>query len=404
MARGIYIPKQAALFACAAVAVGGWVQTGNADELVDVSIFMSDLVNPKGLSFNGETLFVAESGIGGDLLVGQGQAGDVFYGTSGRISSKALGGSQQVHLEGLPSLAGAAGANAAGPADIAFGPDGLLYGVIGLGNDPALRSDGPLATQALGSWLGGMIRQNPDSSVERILDLSGYEAAFNPDGGVIDSNPFSFAFVPGGDGQFAVTDAGGNSLLIADLNGIGGQTIVFPDQPNPLPFGPPNYQAVPTGVTFSADGGTLYVSQLTGFPFPEGAANVYAMSDTSGTEFFGSDPVVLAGGLTNLVDLTVGGDGNLYALSIDTNGLAAEGGTGGLYRINLDGSTDLVLSEGLIAPTGLTSGPDGALYISNMGTSPDAGEVLRVVVVPEPTSGFLVLAGAGLALLRRRRA
>jgi glucose/arabinose dehydrogenase len=37
-----------------------------------------------------------------------------------------------------------------------------------------------------------------------------------------------------------------------------------------------------------------------------------------------------------------------------------------------------VLVDGLVFPAGVAVGPDGAIYVTNFGTSPVAGEVLRV--------------------------
>src|SRR5690606_21807731 len=136
--------------------------------------------SPRGLAFNGNQLYVAEAGSGGTLLGGVGGSGnEFFYGTTGRISTRSIGGTQSVYLEGLPSVAGATGTDAEGPSDIAFGPDGLLYATVGLGADPALRQSAPLNTQALAGWLGSVIRQNADYSVQRVIDVGGYELAEN---------------------------------------------------------------------------------------------------------------------------------------------------------------------------------------------------------------------------------
>jgi hypothetical protein len=167
-------------------------------------------------------------------------------------------------------------------------------------------------------------------------------------------------------------------------------TFVLPQKVNPLPFGPPVYDAVPTGLAYNVPGDSLYVGELTGFPFPAGEAQIH--------ELLG--PSVVASGLTNIIDVAVAEDGTLYALSFDIDGILNAGPFGGLYRIESDGSATLLVSEGLVAPTGLAIGPDGAFYISNLGVTPDAGQVLRFVV-PEPTS-MALLVPASLTLLRRR--
>ena len=90
------------------------------------------------------------------------------------------------------------------------------------------------------------------------------------------------------------------------------------DTPNPFPpppDGPPlppiiPMQAVPTGVVKGPDG-ALYMSQLTGFPFPVGGANVYRIDPRSGKTS------VYATGFTNIIDLDFGKDGTLYVLEMD---------------------------------------------------------------------------------------
>jgi sugar lactone lactonase YvrE len=140
-------------------------------------------------------------------------------------------------------------------------------------------------------------------------------------------------------------------------------------------------QAVPTTVTEGPDG-WLYAGQLTGFPFPVGAANVYRIPPEGGT------PQVYASGFTNIVDLAFDAGGTLYVLQIG-NGLAAPGGPplappGKLIRVNANGSQTVVYA-GLFYPGGLAFGPDGAAYVTNFGIVPgrvppfpNGGQVLRI--------------------------
>ena len=46
-------------------------------------------------------------------------------------------------------------------------------------------------------------------------------------------------------------------------------------------------------------------------------------------------------------------------------------------KVRRDGTPRGIASEGLIAPSGLAIGRDGSIYVSNHGTEPGAGEVLR---------------------------
>ena len=82
---------------------------------------------------------------------------------------------------------------------------------------------------------------------------------------------------------------------------------IRPDVPNELPFGPPfvDMQAVPTAVVEGPDG-AYYMSQLTGFPFPIGGANIYRVNPRTGAY------KVFKGGFTNIMDLAFDKHGTLY--------------------------------------------------------------------------------------------
>jgi sugar lactone lactonase YvrE len=56
-------------------------------------------------------------------------------------------------------------------------------------------------------------------------------------------------------------------------------------------------------------------------------------------------------------------------------------GIGRLKRM-CPGEAAAVLLEGLTFPAGLAIGPDDAVYMTNFGTSPVDGEVLRLAVDP----------------------
>ena len=91
---------------------------------------------------------------------------------------------------------------------------------------------------------------------------------------------------------------------------------VFAPRPNPLPLGPPVYESVPTAVALGPDN-AYYVGELTGFPFPPGGAGVYRVDPRTG------ERTVAFTGFTNIIGLTFGHDGSLYALQLTTNGLAS---------------------------------------------------------------------------------
>jgi hypothetical protein len=113
----------------------------------------------------------------------------------------------------------------------------------------------------------------------------------------------------------------------------------------------------------------LYVGQLTGFPFPEGEANVYRIE--------GGSAQVVARGFTNIMDIAFDRKGRLYVLEIDSDGLATGGTTGALIRVRKNGTQHIVMSEGLVHPGGLAIRGRHA-FVSNCGDCANSGSVLRI--------------------------
>ena len=84
------------------------------------------------------------------------------------------------------------------------------------------------------------------------------------------SNPFGIALAAD---LLYVADAAQNLVRAVGIESGSVATIAtFPPQPNPLPFGPPVYEAVPDNVRLFGD--QLLVPFLTGFPFPQGRAEI----------------------------------------------------------------------------------------------------------------------------------
>lgn len=336
-------------------------------------VVATGLNNPRGLDFapNG-ALYVAESGIGGDGPTIEGPEGPVHFGLSGSIT-RVFRGTQKRVVTGLPSLAADGGFGASGPSSIVFDRHGHALVTIGLAMDPAIR-DTVLGPQA--AALGTLQWMNHHGRLKFLADIAGFEAANDPDGAGPDSNPNGVLHAWNG-GAY-VADAGANALLRVDRKGGISVVAVFPDRIVPTPPSLPQppfppelpMQAVPTNVVRGRDG-ALYVSQLTGFPFPVGGAKIFRVVP-------GSAPTVYAEGFTNIIDLEFDARGNLYVLEIDQNGLLAPEPTGRLARVKRHGGVETVASEGLVMPGGLAIGPDGAIYLSNYSTAPGAGEVVRI--------------------------
>ncbi|QAY71495.1 ScyD/ScyE family protein [Xylanimonas protaetiae] len=335
-----------------------------------VTTVASGLDNPRGLTVAPDgTIYVAEAGRGGDAPCFEGpEGGSVCFGDSGAIT-RVRHGQQARVVTGLPSLGGQGdGAQAIGPSDVVVAHGRLAF-TVGLGNPPATIAQlPPLAAKRSASLL---VQQG--RGVSRVADLATYEATADPDGAGPDTNPNSL--VANGNGYVAV-DAGGNSLLSVDPRGRVRTLATFPirmvDAPPELGL-PPGTQlpmdAVPTSVTRGPDG-AYYVGQLTGFPFPNGGANVYRVVP-------GQAPTVYASGFTNVIDLGFGPDGRLYVLEITQNGLLSGDLSGALLRVGRNGTAQPVATPALTAPGGLTFDKRAA-YVSDCSVCAGTGSVLRI--------------------------
>lgn len=294
-------------------------------------------------------------------------------------------------------------------------------------------------------------------SYSAIADLSKAELLTNPDQGDIISNPYAMAIK--GDTAY-ITDGGANVVWNAKLDGssvtaipIPTRTVENPEFP-PLapgsavpaagtgesgqalpPAGQPGVQptidaeapgltlppgqstdlailqSVPTGIVVGPDD-AVYVSEYSGFPFPEGGARIWRIGDDG-------VPQVYADGFTQTTDIRFDKDGNLLVLQFadqsQWKGTDTADLPGSLIQIAPDGTrtTLIAAGEGLESATGLEVGPDGEIYIVNNGVGPDNGQIVRVdditpsASVPEPTSALGVLAlgvlGGGAALKRKRK-
>ncbi|MEA5602006.1 ScyD/ScyE family protein [Nostoc sp. UHCC 0252] len=386
------------------------------------SVIADGLYNAGGLSFSPDgSLYVTEAGIGGSgacVPPASGQGDSLCYGTSGAVTKIENGKTERI-LTGLPSLALPDGTGAAGPRDIKFDTKGKPYVLIGYGADPTFR-DRNLGDTDLGKIIAADFNTNSWTSVG---DLANYELANNPDGGDVGSNPLGFAI--DGDKLVAV-DAGANNLLSVNTDGSNLQSIVaFPQDilTNPVfpPSGTPSNepaqvpsqgeevrspqfatQAVPSSVAKGPDG-AYYVSQFTGFPFPEGGAKIYRVG-TDGTS------TVFADGFTQLTDLEFDTEGNLYALQYANQSAWKGDFDGSVIKMAADGTrTTLLSGNGLESPSALTIGADGAVYVTNRGDRPGFGQVIRIEdtkSIPEPDStfGVLAIAALGVGWLHKKRA
>jgi hypothetical protein len=152
-----------------------------------------------------------------------------------------------------------------------------------------------------------------------VADLGAFEAAVNPDGGVIESNPFDLARI--GSKTF-VADAAGNSIVVVDAAGDIDWVAAWP------PMGP---EAVPTSVAVGKDG-YLYVGELTGVPATPGTSRVWRIDPDARHARCGSSAgctLVNTPPFTSIIDITFARNGIAYVTELDEAGwLAMEMGQG----------------------------------------------------------------------------
>jgi hypothetical protein len=337
----------------------------------------SGLANPRGLDFapNGD-LYVAESGRGGTgncTFSPPNPTVNRCYGETGAVSRILPEGGFERVVTGLPSLGLPDGTAEGGPVDVSF-LGTSAYVMMSWGGDPGLRAGlGPK------SWLfGSLLHVTPGGTYRAVADVAAHEAAFNPAGGNVDSNPYDVLALPG---RRLVADAGANAIIEVLPNG---RTTTF-SLPPPLPPVPPipaPREPVPTSVVEGPDG-ALYVGLLTSFPFWPGTSPVLRVPSDGGT------PSTYAAGFTAVVDVAFDHGGALYVLEVARGQVGPFPppppnpglGIGRLLR-RCPGAAPTVLLENLTFPSGVVIGPDGAAWLTNYGTSATAGEVLRLPLTP----------------------
>jgi hypothetical protein len=348
-----------------------------------VEVLASGLDSPRHLAFGSRgDLFVAESGRGGSGPCFVGGEGPACMGATGAVTKIDRSGRQSRIARGLASYANTPGnTNAIGPHGITVLGANRVFVTNGGPTEPKDASGSPISRDTLAAQnpvadlFGRLLRVKHHGQIRKIADLWAFERDVNPDAVVgnpaVDSNPVDVLFDRG---RFVVADAGGNAIDVVNHKGRVSNLAVFANRLVPNPFGGPDIpmQAVPTSVVVGPDR-QYYVSQLTGFPFPPGGANVYRVNPRTGAV------TVFASGFTNIMDLAFGKNGTLYVLEIDHDGLLSGSTDGGLFAVSRDGTKrQIALAPGsLTMPGGIAVGRD-ALYVTNNAGSPGGGQVLRI--------------------------
>jgi hypothetical protein len=365
----------------------------SAKSVDDIDVIATGLDNPRhvAVSHDGD-IYVAESGRGAPATrsnscfdSAEGPACTGATGAVTRISRHRWGYRQERVAKGLASFAPENGDNAIGPHGVFVTEDDVFVTNGGptaptRGTPPVFVSRDELADEEPVSALyGTLLELGRHGRLRLIADIWDFERDNNPDAAVgnpaIDSNPVD---VYADRGRFFVADAGGNTVLRVSRGGEISVAGLFPNVDTPGPDGeiiPMN--AVPTGVVRGPDD-ALYVSQLTGFPFPVGGANVFRVDPRTG------DFTSYASGFTNAMDLAFGRDGALYVLEIDSDSLLQDlfpGTDGGIWAVPPGGGTPqrIDLPAGTLThPGGIAVGRRGDLFVSNRATEDEVGQVLKI--------------------------
>lgn len=380
-------PALLSVVATVAVAAAAPASAATVD---DIDVVASGLDNPRhvAVGWTGD-VYVAEAGRGGRAATSRScfdsAEGPACTGATGAVTriSKHWGRyKQQRVLRHLASFAPEDGSSAIGPHGVFVDALGLLVTNGGptaptRGEPPqvVLRDPTLVREERVSALYGTLLRSFWPHHARVVADLWRFEHDNNPDGTVgnplVDSNPVDVLSDRSG---YIVADAGGNTLLRVSPWGKIRVLSVFPNVDTPSPFGVVSMNAVPTGVVRGPDG-AYYMSQLTGFPFPVGGAQVFRVDPRTG------EYTTYATGLTNAMDLAFGRDGTLYVLEIDHDSLLGPGTAGALLSVPPGGgiAQEITLPAGrLIEPGGLAIGRHGEFYVSNHGREAGAGEVLRI--------------------------
>lgn len=314
---------------------------------------VSGLNSPRALFVAEDgTVYIVEAGTGGTTPTGMtGPSGlEALSGATGRVSTLGEDGALTTVLNDLPSV-DLGGFEIAGPSALAVTDSSIWL----------MMNGGPM-TQPL--YFALMELDFTTHRIKTTIDLFSYEAANNPDGKEIDSNPVDFAV--GEDGTLYIVDAGGNDILTWTAED-GLETLIVWEGND-----------VPTAVDIGPDG-NLYVSFLTPFPFVEGTARIDVITPDG-------EVVKQYMGLTLAVSVVVTDDGDIYAVEFGRFDLAAAGPTsspwlansGRVVMVSDEGVTPV--AEGLNFPYALVQNADGDWLVTvNSAYSPaGTGEVLLI--------------------------
>lgn len=174
-----------------------------------------------------------------------------------------------------------------------------------------------------------------------------------------DSHPYNLTKGP--DGDLYIADAGANAIL--HRKGANNYTVLaeIPGMANPsFPgLGGPTVQPVPTSIEYVGD--AFLVTTLTGFPFPEGEAIIYKVTESGQVSIYQQ-------GFTMLVDQAKG-KGNKHLVVQHASSFNPQSGyapnSGSLLWV--DGDTTEVLADGFNEPVGIKQINNDTWYVTTLG-------------------------------------
>jgi len=322
----------------------------------DWTVVATGLTNPRHMSFGTDgLLYVAEAGVGGDLLGTCAWEGNMFNqtgpylgGYSGRVSRIHPDGTRETVAGGLPGFVDGFG-DALGPSDIAW-IDGVLHVVI----------EGGGCTRGLPDDPAGIVRINSNGSYSYAADITSFIRG-NPVASEPVCGPFGDCEP---DGVPHSMIAHGNQLLVVEAN----HNSIFQVDPA------------------SGAVNRLYDLSLTD-PVPIillRHGNDYLLGCFDGL-ILGFDhkfgPVeLLADGFGPVVDMTYVGN-RLYVLQTFAAETPWTPETGLVTCVDKDGNRT-VIASGLNFPIGLASKDGEALYVSmvsyGQGPVEGLGQIVRI--------------------------
>lgn len=263
-------------------------------------------------------------------------------------------GTASPFMVGLPSALTPTG-ELSGPVRTIQLPNDKVLVVMGEGVQSSMEA---LLIINKSGWMPGA--PLPFTAIEQTIKIGD----FTHTQGSINSNPYNLTWDAAGD--MYIADAGGNSIVKRKAaTGELSQFAKFPPFPNPLPFGPPVVDPVPTDIVAKPDGSGFYVCQLTGFPFVDSVANVYSLDNNGNYNVWQS-------GFTLLTDMGLDpADGNLCVLQLSRFGpvdttFGFYPGAGRVIKIWPDGSRKVIAENFIGLCPSFTFDGAGDLYVTDL--------------------------------------